>query len=354
MALIDRYVRATAGGGGDGSANDDINAWTFAEGVSNYAAGDRVNVIEGTYNLGATITLSISATATGPIVWRGRNSSDTGAGRPYIDMGAGSFTMAGENQLVMDLDVTSTTNGATILLNGDGGFIYRCKAYNTGLGEENFAPHQAVIIADSAMVDCLCVSLSSGPYQEAVTLYRGMITGCKIVTNSRGVRSRNGYRGNIMTNSLIIGDGDREGIFMDGMEFYSAVSSYTNITIYNFSNGIEFEFLPLPSQPSPLVIQNCLFHTCLDTSPSTLTEGYGIRSQDTSETATVSTTHMINNAYYDCSNGFHNVANHDIGTIQCTDDPFSNVSAQDFSLNDLENGGALLRGTVIPLSFSWS
>jgi len=353
MALIDKYVRTTASGGGDGSANNDGDAWTFAEAVSDYAAGQRINVIEGTYNVGATINLNKVATDTQPIVWRGRNSDDTGVGRPYFDMTTGEFQVTGDAQLVMDLDVTSTTNGSTIQFDSDGGLLYRCKVYNTSLDESSFAPHQAVLVTNASIVDCLCVSESAGLYQEAVNLYRSAMNGCKVVTGSSGITTRNAFRGNVVTNTIIIGSGRRNGIFIDQMEFYSAVSSYTNVTIYNFANGIALEYLPMPSQPAPLVIENCLFHTCVENDPSHI-EGYAICSLDESIPMTTSTMHMFNNAYYGCDNGFHNIDIHDVGTIQCTDDPFANVSADDFSLNDLANGGALLRGAVIPLSFDWS
>jgi len=352
MALIDRYVRTTASGGGDGSANDDTNAWTLAEAISNYVAGQRVNVIEGTYNYGASIVLAQSATELDPILWRGRNSADTGSGRPSFLTDAGIFQLTGNQQIVTDIDVTSDSNGATISISADACLVYRCKAWNIAAGVSG-QPHSACLVNDSAVVDCLFVSSASVSSAYTVDLYRGTMTGCKVVTNSVGVRIRNGWRGNKATNSIIIGNGTRYGIHQTVMDNWAAVSTYDNITVYNFENGMYFENLPIIGGSSPMIIQNCLFHTCLEINPSQV-EGYAIATEETFPEATTSTTHIINNAYYNCDNGFHNFANHDIGTIQCTQDPFGNVSADDFSLNDLENGGALLRGAGMPLSFSWS
>ena len=63
---------------------------------------------------------------------------------------------------------------------------------------------------------------------------------------------------------------------------------------------------------------------------------------------------MVNNAIYNCTNGLHNLGdNPDIGTIICTDDPFGNISAGDYSLNDTPNGGALLRGAGASPAYNW-
>ena len=69
MAFTEKYVTVTGGGLHDGSS--EANAWTLAEALSNYAAGDRLNVKAGTYNVSSTVTFGTSGTSSLPIAWRG-------------------------------------------------------------------------------------------------------------------------------------------------------------------------------------------------------------------------------------------------------------------------------------------
>ena len=130
-------------------------------------------------------------------------------------------------------------------------------------------------------------------------------------------------------------------------------AEFSNLTIFNFGKGINFDQLPLINTGSPFLINNCLFHTIIETNPS-LIDGFGIFSEKNSIKELIATLHMINNATYNCSNGLHNLGdNPDIGTIECTEDPFANISADDYSLNNSPNGGALLRGTVASPAYNW-
>ena len=69
MAFVEKYVTVTGGGLHDGSS--EANAWTLAEALSNYAAGDRLNVKAGTYNVSSTVSFSTAGTQASPIAWRG-------------------------------------------------------------------------------------------------------------------------------------------------------------------------------------------------------------------------------------------------------------------------------------------
>jgi len=69
MAFNEKYVTVTGGGLHDGSS--EANAWTLAEGVANYAAGDRVNVKAGTYTASSSITWLTSGGQYTPVHWRG-------------------------------------------------------------------------------------------------------------------------------------------------------------------------------------------------------------------------------------------------------------------------------------------
>lgn len=78
MAWTERYVRADAAGGGDGTTNTNSGAngaWTFDEAITNAAAGQRINIKSGTYSYSAVKTIANAGSATTPIWWRGFNST---------------------------------------------------------------------------------------------------------------------------------------------------------------------------------------------------------------------------------------------------------------------------------------
>jgi len=348
MALIERYV--TVAGGGDNSGSSFANAWSFTDAVSNYTAGMRINVVEDTYTLGAT-DLNVSSTASKPIVWRGRNATDDGDGRPLLNMQTNTLTISGEYQQFMNFDITSSNSSYTLLLNGDGSLSYKCKVYNTG---EESGTCSGIATTDTSVVNCLISSTNTNLLGYTITSNNSFISGCKIVTNSNGIKTTNASKTNNIINSVIIGNGINNGIYNVDMSTITCPMACTNLTIYNFNNGIVFDQLQPIATALTTVIQNCLFHSCIETNPS-FYDGYGIFSEFNTDNSLISTISLLNNAYYNCSNGLHNLGdNPDTSTIECTDDPFANISADDYSLNNSPNGGALLRGTVASPAYNWS
>jgi hypothetical protein len=126
MAWTERFVTATAPGGGDGSQG---LPWTLAEGLTNLAAGMRLNLLVGTYARSA----SISVATGGPWVIQGYSSTPGDGGRATIAFtgnigGFGTTTAAGLGN-IRDLIITSdTTNGNNLVglgISGTGTLIER-------------------------------------------------------------------------------------------------------------------------------------------------------------------------------------------------------------------------------------
>jgi hypothetical protein len=72
MAITERYVTATAGGGGDGTSG---NPWTLHEAIGAAVEGDRINIKAGTYSMSATEAPTANGSPSSPIIYRGYNST---------------------------------------------------------------------------------------------------------------------------------------------------------------------------------------------------------------------------------------------------------------------------------------
>jgi hypothetical protein len=69
MAWTDRYVDASASGGGTGTSPSD--PWTISEAISNGTGGMRINIKSGTYSLTGTNNVSPTTSVSNPLYWRG-------------------------------------------------------------------------------------------------------------------------------------------------------------------------------------------------------------------------------------------------------------------------------------------
>jgi hypothetical protein len=69
MAWTDRYVDASAAGGGTGTSPAD--PWTLGEAISNGTGGMRINIKAGSYSLTGTNTVAPTTSQSSPCYWRG-------------------------------------------------------------------------------------------------------------------------------------------------------------------------------------------------------------------------------------------------------------------------------------------
>jgi hypothetical protein len=120
MAWTDRYVDATAAGGGTGTSSAD--PWTLAEAVSNSAAGMRVNIKAGVYEVTSSISTSFAGTHSDSVWWRGYTSTPgdlddkflankiTGTDLPQIKSVSGSVVLNNSYFNISGLAFTSSAS----------------------------------------------------------------------------------------------------------------------------------------------------------------------------------------------------------------------------------------------------
>ena len=148
MALTDRYVTTT--GSGTYAASTSIGTpMSITTAFTNAAAGDRINIKSGTYTLSTTQAAGVGTT-TGPIVWRGYNTSPgdldvisrtsangalTTTNFPVLDFSgtAGTRLTTSNFNNLMNLDVRLNFSGNALVTANDC-VVYNCKVSNAGTG----------------------------------------------------------------------------------------------------------------------------------------------------------------------------------------------------------------------------
>lgn len=133
MAWTERYCSVAGGGTHDGTSA--ANAWTFAEARTNAVASHRVNMLQGTYNIGADISFS-----TATIWWRGYHTTigdcdtDPTLARPVLTGTGDQYIATAATDLVFSsINMTGARSFAegTLRVNAARNRFYRCKITNT-------------------------------------------------------------------------------------------------------------------------------------------------------------------------------------------------------------------------------
>ncbi len=140
MTFVERYVSVAAGGGGDGSLGD---PWTLAEAESAAVAGDRVNILAGTYALTSSFSPLNNGTNAAMIVWRGYTSTPGDAVTPVavfdIDGATAHVVDSGQDyHRFENIEVTGNAGvGGSIFgfnLDGKGNMLFRCRVTQANRG----------------------------------------------------------------------------------------------------------------------------------------------------------------------------------------------------------------------------
>lgn len=327
MAWTDRYVRADAAGGGDGTtdaASGANGAWTLAEGITNEAAGMRLNVKAGTYaNTTTTRTLAGAGTATAPIWWRGFKATagdqDTnraavaGTDIPLLTYTTGQMVVSGANHILSNLAIMSqctTANGA-LSVSGASPIVYGIRAENTAANSNA----RAITMTSGATGGIVVASWFKATSSATVASMGGAgnrVHGCAIVGGNVGLALA------AATNSaaFCVVDGSAGDAITVGSS-----ASVTNCSVYGpGGHGINVT----SANSSGCHISNCHLGNCNQASKA------GIANTSGTDAILV---HSVNNSFYNCTSNTSGItesfAIFDKGTLAGSG--YTNAAGRDFT-----------------------
>ncbi len=196
MSFTEKYCSVAGGGAHDGSTAAD--AWTFAEAIAGVAAGNRVNMIAGTYvNTVTGRSLTTAGTAIAPIWWRGykttigdqdnNNVAVAGTDIPAITFTTGQFIVGAAHQILSSLDIAGacTTAGGQFVINGTPGVTcYRVRCQNTAA---NAAGRAIGTTTGSMLIACYFKATTTATICVNLLNNKTTLFGCVIVGGTTGV-----------------------------------------------------------------------------------------------------------------------------------------------------------------------
>jgi hypothetical protein len=336
MAWTERYVRADAAGGGDGTTDTNSGAngaWTLAEAITNVTAGMRVNIRSGTYANGTT---SRNFNVAGDIWWRGFNSTpgDLDANPVYANMPLLTFTgtsaraqaTAAQQRFSSIAFESEDSNGTFNPTSGAVGIqVSSCSFKNTGSG-------RAVQLASGAyIIGCYCETASTTLECVRLAAAISRVYSSYIVGGSVGID--NGSTGGIEVAASVITGSAGDGILINGN-----VTFFVNgCTIYNtVGDGVR------RSGGTTNAAQCRIFNTVFSE-----IGGYAFNNQGTD--FGIASLAMNGCLFHAVTSGQVNGVADPINENVATDSgsPFENAATGDFRLLTTSNG----YGTAIPSTF---
>lgn len=330
MAFTEKYVTVTGGGLHDGSS--EANAWTLAEGIANYAAGDRVNVKSGTYSASSSITWSTAGGQYTPIHWRGYKTTigdmdyapttqrSDGTDIPFFD-NSDRFLITVGNIHFSNISFESDFSNAAVQNNGGKSVVFsRCRFVSKS---SSTTARAFLTTGDYNTLDS-CYFEAPATAQATLYIYSGSV------------------RSNII-NSFITGSviGLRLDSFT-GATVVNTVITNSASNAVNFSGNVPCSFIGCTFHDSvsdlvsagsqdgnsPTIITGCTFSE---------SGGYAINQTTGQETPFVM---LSNNLYHDASftSGRLNNIVYDQNASVDSSSPFVDAAAGDFTLASSSNG----------------
>ena len=336
MALRNRYLNCgLASGNNDGTSEAD--AWrTFQDCETGVEAGDIVHcrTVDGNRVTGeSNMTFNNPASAPtpdAPIKLQGYTSTPGDGGMfkwgHILNVREDCVTVEG-------FDIEQSSSSPSFQADGDGCVIYRSKIVNNTASFNG-----AMYLTDSTAVDCYIACNMAGA-GKVVRLFRGTMFNCYVeptAASSGGdciIEANISYRPSVVSGCIVNGTNSADiGISVDG-DANCQGGWILNNTIYNVSNGIEFEDGIGSALSQAIITQNNIIYNATN----------GIINSRGTNTSSVAGHFVNNNALGSISsNAYSNIQDELIvNKITLTEDPF--IDKVDFELNDAAGGGALCK-----------
>ena len=334
MAWTDRYVTAGAAGGGDGSSG---NPWTLAEAISNAAAGDRVNIQAGIYaSTTTTRTFATVGTTTAPVWWRGYKTAigdmdsashgvfASGTEIPALTFTTGRMSVSQPHQIFSNLDIQSAaTAGSALGASGVNTRYHRLRVQNTGTN----ALSRAVLAGSNnnqTFTRCwFKATTSASSVVQAATHVE--FDSCVFDGGSVGLD----ITGNIPFVRRCIFDSPSSHAITCAS---SSLGEFLDCIFYNTGAGADgIRFTALGS--NHWIIKDCIF---------SMIGGYAINNASGTNTNFVK---RIGNAYHAITSSYEFGFGDSpaLDEVPLSASPFSDPAGDNFNINNIAGGGAVLR-----------
>lgn len=164
MAITEHYV-TTDGSDTWAASTNPVTPCSLADALTNAAAGDRVNIKSGTYNL-TSFSPANAGTAASPIIYRGYSSTigDGYQGRtngngalvvtnmPVFAMSTNQFSYNKAYVIVESINITTAYAGAAVGISGTYNLFSRCVITMTGSSATGYGLH--MVGAGNVALDC--------------------------------------------------------------------------------------------------------------------------------------------------------------------------------------------------------
>lgn len=336
MAWTERYVSVAGGGAHDGTS--EANAWTLAEAIAGSNAGERMNVIAGTYaNTTTDRTFAAgtsAATTTAPKWWRGykttigdMDSAPAAARTPGTDIPeftwtTGFVSISGVHQTFSNISFTGARTAGQVFISGTFLKFLRCRFEDTAANAGAFAIQFTAATSNGPVFqDC---------YFKATTT-ASIIADCNDdVTFRKCVFEGGGIGVDVAAGLIVIVD---QCVFnnlgSDGVNCSGAPYSLTvlNSSFYSVGgNGVDFAALPTAYG----IVAGSIFSEC---------GAYGINNSSGANTNIIT---RVGNLFYSNTSGNETGFGDSPSFYDQTDSasPFTNGGSSDLSLISTSNGKA--------------
>lgn len=263
MAYTERYVTSAASGGGAGTSGD---PWTWAESLSNAAAGDRVNIQSDAGYSTSGGTISSAGTLNSRIVFRGYNSTIgdlENQGRnadgslnttnfPVITVTA-AFIPSNWS-IIQNLYITGSV--AASILNGsapDNTHAIDCKIENT-LSSTSARAGEGDSDANFINCDFECTQTTHGDVFTSDA--QAIIVGCRFIGNTSGSYAWCSVRNGVVTGCAMVNKGTQgtsKGLVTETAG--TSMQVITNNTMYNFGTAISLPNAAFTTK-TPILVNN--------------------------------------------------------------------------------------------------